>query len=484
MNKTAKRLISFLCAAAVLAPSAYAMDIEYYGQNTSLFAEGRNKLHFIGTADGEASNRMATIFVMMPGKTLEDAQTPENVAYMKTVSVDFDGNFEYEFGFDKESGVYPVYVLVDDKQIEDNYNYKSRNDIVALFDKIRNGTVNYSDIEDYSQTLGFDLSVVTKDGYKSTVITRILEKKNSITDDNASVNIIKNVLMNCAKEFEYLESVKNASNWSEIPAIITKITELTGVKYNYKSASKQKVCQKLIDEEFTSAEELKEAFDKAVKGGDGIVIGGGGTVSGSNKVTGGGSTGNYSNVVAPTVKEPSNPNAFNDISDVDWAIKPINYLYSKGMINGTGDGGFSPNAPIKREEIVKIIVNAFNLTDEEATTTFTDTDNSMWHYKFIASAKAKGIVNGKSEARFGVGENVTRQDIAVMVYNAAVITGKGFTKAKTDFADFGEVDDYAKTAVSSMAGEGIINGMGDGSFAPKASATRAQAAKIIYEVIK
>ena len=484
MNKTAKRIISFLCTAAVLAPSAYAMDIDYYGQNTSLFAEGRNKLHFIGTADGEASNRMATIFVMMPGKTLEDAQTPENVAYMKTVSVDFDGNFEYEFGFDKESGIYPVYVLVDDKQLEDKYNYKSRNDIVALFDKIRNGTVDYSDIEDYSQTLGFDLSVVTKDGYKSTVITRILEKKNSITDDNASVDIIKNVLLNCAKEFEYLESVKDASNWSEIPAILNNITALTGVEYDYKGKSKQKVCQKLIDEEFTSAEDLKEAFDKAVKGVDDFVTGGAGAVSGGNRVTGGGSTGNYSNVAAPAVKEPSNPNAFNDISDVDWAIKPINYLYSKGMINGTGDGRFSPNAPIKREEIVKIIVNAFNLNDEEATTAFTDTNSSMWHYKFIASAQAKGVVNGKSETHFGVGENVTRQDIAVMVYNAAVVAGKGFTKTKTDFADFGEVDDYAKTAVSSMAGEGIINGMGDGSFVPKASATRAQAAKIIYEVIE
>ncbi len=484
MNKTAKRIISFLCAAAVSAPAAYAMDIDYYGKNTSLFAEGRNKLHFIGTADGKASNRMATIFVMMPGKTLADAQISENVAYMKTVSVDFDGNFEYEFGFDNESGEYPVYILVDDKQIEDNYNYKSRNDIIALFDKIRNETVAYSDVEDYSETLGLDLSVVTKDAYETTVITRILEKKNSITNDNASVDIIKDVLKNCALEFDYLESIKSASNWSEIPSILTNIETLTGVKYDYKGKSKQKVCQKLIDEEFTSAEKLQEAFDKAVKVVDDFVVGVGGSSSGGSKVTGGGSTGNYSSVVTPAVKEPSNPNAFDDISDIDWAIKPINYLYSKGMINGTGDGKFSPNAPIKREEIVKIIVNAFNLTDDAAVTAFTDTDSSMWHYKYIASAHSKGIVNGISEAKFGVGDNVTRQDIAVIIYNAAVVAGIGFTKTKTDFADFADISDYAQTAVSSMAGEGVISGMGDGSFAPKASATRAQAAKIIYEVIE
>ena len=138
---------------------------------------------------------------------------------------------------------------------------------------------------------------------------------------------------------------------------------------------------------------------------------------------------------------------------------------------------------LKREEIVKIIVSAFELTDDSAVSTFADTDESMWYYKFIASAQSKGIISGVSETEFGVGEYVTRQDIAVMIYNAATVSGRGFTKTKTDFSDYAEIAEYAKTAVSSMAGDGIINGMGDGRFAPTEFATRAQAAKMIYQLL-
>lgn len=499
MNKKARKIISFLCAALVLTTVSYAVDMEYYGENTSFFAEGRSQLHFKGKTDGNYSNRMATIFVMIPGKTLSDAQSAENVAHMETASVDFNGNFEYEFGFDKASGVYPVYVICDDQSFQDEYNFKSRDDIIALFGMIRNETVTYTDIVDYSEVLGLDLSVVTKEGHKTTVMTRITEKKDSINNDNESIDVIKSVLKNCATEFKYLEDIKTASNWSVIPSMITNISELTGVEFNYRGASEQKVCQKLIGKEFTSAELLKTAFDTAVgevlngvssgKPGSGSGGGGGSAGGGGGSVTGGGSTGNYivsdyNSTGTSYINENENSNAFTDISHIEWAVKPINYLYTKGIISGTGDGKFSPDELLKREEIAKIIMNAFNLTDENAKTDFTDTDSSLWHYKFIASAQSKGIVKGISETKFGVGEYVTRQDIAVMIYNAAIAAGKGFTNTKTDFADYDSISDYAKTAVSSLGGDGIISGMGDGSFAPFDFATRAQAAKMIYQLIK
>ena len=74
--------------------------------------------------------------------------------------------------------------------------------------------------------------------------------------------------------------------------------------------------------------------------------------------------------------------------------------------------------------------------------------------------------------------------VGIVAVIAAVLSGKGFTKTKTDFSDYGMVSDYAKTAVSSLAGEGVINGMGDGSFSPFAYATRAQAAVMINNMLK
>lgn len=493
MNKITRKIVSALCAAVVLSSSAFAMELNYYGENTSLSVstDVRNKLHFTGKVDGNFSNRMATVFIMKPGKTLADTSDTACVEYMNTAEVDFNGNFEFEFNFEKESGTYPVFVLCGDEVYSHNYNYKSWTDIVSLFEKIRNDSVTYTDISDCAETLGLDLSVVTKDGYKATVITRLSQKKGSITDGNESVDVIKTVLKNCKEEFIALERIRSAGNWSELPAILNKITELTGVVYNYRGASQQRVCQKLIGKEFTSAELLKADFDKAVtevlsEAGNGGGGGNGGG-NGGSKVTGGGSNGNYLTgdyiPTAPQNTENENSNAFTDISDIEWAVKPINYLYTKGVISGTGDGKFSPNDLLKREEIAKIIVNAFGLLDEAAETDFKDTSSDLWHFRYIASAKAKGVVKGISETEFGVGQYVTRQDIAVMIYNAAIMSGKGFTKTKTDFTDYAEIADYAKEAVAGLGGAGVIGGMEDGSFAPTANATRAQAAKMIYAVI-
>ena len=92
-------------------------------------------------------------------------------------------------------------------------------------------------------------------------------------------------------------------------------------------------------------------------------------------------------------------------------------------------------------------------------------------------------MKGVRDDTFGIGTSIKREDICVAIYRAAKENGYTFANPKTDFTDFEEVSDYAKEAVSMLAGEGIINGMGDGSFAPKKETTRAQAAKLMYAVI-
>ena len=78
---------------------------------------------------------------------------------------------------------------------------------------------------------------------------------------------------------------------------------------------------------------------------------------------------------------------------------------------------------------------------------------------------------------------VTRQDMAVMVYRALCKKGYENKNSKLTFYDADQISDYAKEAVSYLAGKGVISGMGDGRFSPKGNATRAQTAKIIYAVL-
>ena len=80
--------------------------------------------------------------------------------------------------------------------------------------------------------------------------------------------------------------------------------------------------------------------------------------------------------------------------------------------------------------------------------------------------------------------SVTREDLAVILYRATLKKDKKYEARKTDFTDKAEIADYAKEAVEFMAGAGIINGFEDGSFNPKAPATRAQAAVLIYNALR
>ena len=104
-------------------------------------------------------------------------------------------------------------------------------------------------------------------------------------------------------------------------------------------------------------------------------------------------------------------------------------------------------------------------------------------FAVIASAKKAGIVTGVSETEFGLGRNITRQDMAVILYKGAMKKGYTFGKTELDFTDSSLISAYAFDAVGALASRKIINGMGDGSFAPLEYATRAQAAKMIYSLI-
>ena len=89
-------------------------------------------------------------------------------------------------------------------------------------------------------------------------------------------------------------------------------------------------------------------------------------------------------------------------------------------------------------------------------------------------------MNGITEQFFGVGENITRQEMAAMVYRAAEKCGAELSAAEPRFTDSGEIAEYAYTAAAALYGSGIMNGGTDGRFAPNAFATRAEAAKVVY----
>jgi len=144
-----------------------------------------------------------------------------------------------------------------------------------------------------------------------------------------------------------------------------------------------------------------------------------------------------------------------------------------------GDGSFAPHANVTREQFIKMLVESFNIPTAQGTV-FADVDNGAWYAPYVYGAYNAGIINGVSDAEFGIGANISRQDIVTMIYR--VMKSLDTMPEAVNliyFDDEDAVSSYAKDAVQTLADAGIINGMSEGVFAPIHSATRAQTAVIL-----
>ena len=184
-----------------------------------------------------------------------------------------------------------------------------------------------------------------------------------------------------------------------------------------------------------------------------------------------------------TVKEPA---IFNDLSGFEWAEDAIINLYSNQIISGKGNGEFAPNDHVKREEMIKMIIVAFDLdTVNETQYEFCDTSSGDWHFSYIQSAYQHGIVNGVDALTFGVGQSISRQDLAVMCFRTMEKKGialKGIS-SESQFKDAEALADYAWSAVNILGQNKIFTGFDDGTFRPTETATRAEAAVIINRLL-
>ncbi len=209
--------------------------------------------------------------------------------------------------------------------------------------------------------------------------------------------------------------------------------------------------------------------------------GGGGGVSYNNKTED-----DRPVTITPTVQtEKAEPVTmkFTDLDTVMWAYEAISFLSDKGIINGVSETSFDPEEAVKREEFVKMVLLALGL-DGSAINKFTDVDSNAWYANFVAYANALGIVNGRGDHTFGVGESIQRQDMAVILCNALKKKNINKTGEAVSFDDIGEVAPYALDAVNLLSSLKVINGDGTGNFNPGATATRAEAAQMIFGMLK
>ncbi len=271
----------------------------------------------------------------------------------------------------------------------------------------------------------------------------------------------------------------------ESPDGINNLKELMKEFYAEIGISKNgtdKQYRAVMHNKYSSYKDLASDFNKAIESSGGSGGSGGGSSSGGR------GTGGASGMTAPNPNvntAVSIPNEiFSDLDSVEWAKEAIVNLAERGIINGKTDKLFCPEDNITRAEAVKLVAATFAKNAESAQVSFEDVGKETWYYEYVAKAYGAGIVKGYSDQWFGANDLVTREDIAVMIYKGARFYGLEFaTDTKAMFADEDMISDYAKESISALYNNDIINGIDGEHFAPKGFATRAQTAKIIYEIL-
>ena len=173
---------------------------------------------------------------------------------------------------------------------------------------------------------------------------------------------------------------------------------------------------------------------------------------------------------------------FTDLDSDKWYHEYMDYAVEKGLLEGTSPTTMEPNATLTRAQLAQILYNLEGKPQVQGELDFTDVAEGKWYYAAILWANQEGVVDGMSPDTFAPNEDISRQDLALMLYRYA---GEPETQGSLEkFQDAGKVGNWAKEAITWAVEEGIIDGMTPTTLEPTGTATRAQAAAMLQRFLE
>ena len=214
--------------------------------------------------------------------------------------------------------------------------------------------------------------------------------------------------------------------------------------------------------------------------GSGIVGGGsvgGGSIGGGS--VGGGTAGGGTAGGGITAE---NDKTFGDVSG-HWAEEYIKEASKTGIVKGDEWGNFNPDASITRAELITMAVRSLGEKETAYDGTFGDVESGAWYASFVARALKEALIS--KDNTFRPNDAVTREEMCKILVCVAMKLGTvpPEESVMTEFADGEEIAFWARDYVDLAVGLGLMNGMDDYNFLPKATATRAQVVTVIQRIL-
>lgn len=166
-----------------------------------------------------------------------------------------------------------------------------------------------------------------------------------------------------------------------------------------------------------------------------------------------------------------------------WAREDVEYMASLNLINGTEPGTFSPDNTITRAEFAALVVRAMGFAEAEYENSFLDVVKEDWYSGYAQTAKDKGIMTGYN-GLFTPNAPISREEIAKVIVGAYHSKAGGSPEQGKAlyFNDLADISFWAYDSIAEAVNLGFMNGLSEETFSPKSNATRAQAAVLLRRV--
>ena len=172
---------------------------------------------------------------------------------------------------------------------------------------------------------------------------------------------------------------------------------------------------------------------------------------------------------------------FTDVHESDWFYDDVVFAYENGLFSGTSDTMFSPNTSMTRAMLVTVLYRLEGQPAVNGRSGFSDVQYNGYYEDAVTWAADNGIVNGTSTSTFSPNANVTREQMAAILYRYAQYKkyNTAASSSLNSFSDHTSVSGYAEASLQWSVAEKLVNGS-NGKLMPTGNASRAQVAAILH----
>lgn len=175
------------------------------------------------------------------------------------------------------------------------------------------------------------------------------------------------------------------------------------------------------------------------------------------------------------------PLPFADVAAGDWFYTPVHDVFARGLMTGVDDDTFAPQMPTTRAMVVSVLARLSTVPQSGACMSMTDVQEGDWYADAVAWALEAGVAHGFEDGSFRPNEAISREQLAAMFYNFAVVEGVATAEQGnvSAFTDAESISPWAHDALSWAVGADLLQGTTPHLLQPQGLATRAQLAALL-----